>query len=78
MITIIMPKNPDHYYGSSVNSYDLKVGDEVYFGPSPITTSRIIKQIHSEPTGFTVITDDYKLLVPFESRVSLKPSWSKA
>lgn len=78
MITLIMPRNPDNYYGSSKNSHDLLIGDEVYVGPSLISTLETIKDIHHESTGYTVITDNFKLLVAHGSRVNVKPVWSKA
>lgn len=77
MITLIMPINPDNYYGSSMNSYDLSIGDEVYVGPSLITTVETIKGIHQENNGYTVITDNFKLIVPYGARVNVKPLWSK-
>jgi hypothetical protein len=63
MITISMPDLPDNYYGRHCNARDLKVGDVVYVGPSAITTPAEVQAIHPEPSGFTVITDKYKLLV---------------
>lgn len=72
MITISMPDYPNNYYGRNCNARDLQVGDVVYVGPSLIATPAEVQAIHSEPAGFTVITDKYKLLVSRNARLTVQ------
>jgi hypothetical protein len=72
MITLSLPKVSDNYFGQSLSVENISVGDILFVGPSPIATPTQVKEIIPQPVGYTIITDEFKLLVRQNTRLSVK------
>lgn len=72
MITLSLPIVSDNYYGMSLSVENISVGDILYVGPSPIATPTQVKEILPQSIGYTIITDDFKLLARQNTRLSVK------
>lgn len=72
MITLSLPIVSDNYYGMSLSVENISVGDILFVGPTPIATPTQVKEIISQPIGYTIITDDFKLLARQNTRLSVK------
>ena len=72
MITLSLPVVSDNYYGMSLSVENLSVGDTLFVGPNPIATPTVVKEIISQPIGYTIVTEDFKLFARHNTRVSVK------
>lgn len=72
MITLSLSKFPANYFGQFLSVENLSVGDILFIGPTPIATPTEIKEIISQPIGYTIITNEFKLLVPHNARLNVK------
>lgn len=72
MITLALPISPNNYYGYSLDVANIAVGDTLFVGPNPIATPTVVTSIIRESIGYTIITEDFKLLAKFNTRVSVR------
>lgn len=71
---ILLPQNPDNYYGSSISVEHLEIGMLLYVGPSKDVESMTIESFSSDQTNslYEIHTDKAILTARPNTRVQYK------
>ncbi len=72
MDTIVLPFVPNNYYGRSTAINNIDVGDILYIGDKTTAIPTKVKEIICQSSGYTIITEDFKLVASLNTRVGVK------